>query len=172
METFYDILEVAVGASQETITAAYRSLCKRYHPDANEDSIEATQRFKKIIEAYETLRDPSKLLRYDEVMRSSRPDGNTDSPALTKSKHRSGIPRLGRSIAIRLVLCGVACLLNGVGLATEGAKWKWDGLFIGMILGLIWSSFVIFVLPPVIRYMWRFGLARLAEVSKATRGEN
>ncbi len=172
METFYDILEVAAGASQETIAAAYRSLCKRCHPDTNEGSQEATQRLKKINEAYETLGDASKRRRYDETLHSSRTDESTQSPPLSKSQYISGTVNLSRSIAIRLVLCGVACLLNGVGLAiANGAEYWRKGLFAGVVIGLVWSSLVLFA-PEWIRYAWRFGLARLAEVFKAVRGED
>lgn len=69
MRTFYDILEVAQTASQETITAAYRSLCKRCHPDTNRGASNATERLKEINQAYETLSDPVRRC-YDESLRS------------------------------------------------------------------------------------------------------
>lgn len=172
METFYEILEVAEGASQETITAAYRSLCKKYHPDTNGGLQEATQRLKRINEAYETLGDASKRRRYDEALRPSRAGRSTESPPLSKNQHQGGTINLSRSIAIRLVVCGFACLLNGVGLAySNGDGYRGTGLFAGLVIGLVWSSLILFA-PEWIRYTWQFGLARLAEVSKAVRGQD
>ena len=61
---FYAVLEVAHGADQETIEAAYRRLAMLYHPDLNR-SPEATRRMQEVNVAYMTLRNPSKRAMYD-----------------------------------------------------------------------------------------------------------
>ena len=63
-QDYYETLGVAKDASQEQIHAAYRKLARKYHPDINKSS-DAEDKFKRIGEAYEVLRDPEKRKRYD-----------------------------------------------------------------------------------------------------------
>ena len=67
MENYYEILEVSPNASKEIIDKAYRTLAKKYHPDAN--SIDkkqwAEEKFKKINEAYEVISNEEKREEYD-----------------------------------------------------------------------------------------------------------
>src|SRR3954464_11371353 len=65
MADFYAVLEVQRGASDDEIKGAYRKLAMRYHPDRNNGSKEAEERFKEITEAYDVLRDPQKRAVYD-----------------------------------------------------------------------------------------------------------
>ena len=60
----YKILQVDLDAEPEVIAAAYRSLAKRYHPDANPRP-DANERMGEINWAYEILRDPTKKAEYD-----------------------------------------------------------------------------------------------------------
>lgn len=64
-EDYYKILEVNKTASQEEIKKAYRKLALKWHPDKN-TAPEATDMFKKINEAYDTLSDPEKRNIYDQ----------------------------------------------------------------------------------------------------------
>ena len=71
MKNYYEILEVSQNASSEVIEKAYKTLAKKYHPDANPDNIkEAEEKFKEIGEAYETLSDLNKKLEYDNLLES------------------------------------------------------------------------------------------------------
>src|SRR5437764_15310759 len=65
MADFYAVLEVARTASDEEIKKAYRKLAMTNHPDRNNGSKEAEERFKEITEAYDVLRDPQKRAAYD-----------------------------------------------------------------------------------------------------------
>jgi len=61
---YYGILGVPREASEADIKKAYRKLAMDYHPDRNK-SHDAEERFKRLTEAYEVLRDPEKRAVYD-----------------------------------------------------------------------------------------------------------
>src|SRR5688500_9410483 len=65
MADFYNILNVPRAASEDEIKKAYRKLAMTYHPDRNNGSREAEEKFKEITEAYDVLRDPNKRAMYD-----------------------------------------------------------------------------------------------------------
>ena len=65
MADYYSILEVQRGASDDEIKKAYRRLAMTWHPDRNNGSKEAEEKFKDITEAYDVLRDPQKRAMYD-----------------------------------------------------------------------------------------------------------
>lgn len=62
---FYKILDVSKSASKKDIKKAYRKLAMKYHPDKNPDDETASDKFKEIGEAYETLADDDKRKTYD-----------------------------------------------------------------------------------------------------------
>ena len=65
MSDFYSVLGVQRAASEDEIKKAYRKLAMQYHPDRNNGSREAEEKFKEITEAYDVLRDPNKRAAYD-----------------------------------------------------------------------------------------------------------
>jgi DnaJ-class molecular chaperone len=65
--TFYDLMMVAPAADRQLITAVYRHLAKRYHPD-KDSSPEAEMRMAELNEAYAILSDRAKRARYDEMI--------------------------------------------------------------------------------------------------------
>lgn len=68
---YYTELEVPSDADDTAIKKAYRKLARQYHPDITGDDQTAEDRFKAINEAYQTLSDPQKRKRYDELRRQS-----------------------------------------------------------------------------------------------------
>ncbi len=65
MADYYERLGVSRTADTEEIKKAYRKLALKYHPDRNQGSKEAEERFKEVTEAYEVLRDSEKRALYD-----------------------------------------------------------------------------------------------------------
>ena len=65
MADFYNTLGVSRSASELEIKTAYRKLAMACHPDRNNGSKEAEEKFKSITEAYDVLRDPDKRRLYD-----------------------------------------------------------------------------------------------------------
>jgi molecular chaperone DnaJ len=65
MADFYSTLGVQRTASDDEIKKAYRKLAMTYHPDRNNGSREAEEKFKEITEAYDVLRDANKRAMYD-----------------------------------------------------------------------------------------------------------
>ena len=64
---YYQILGVDKAASQKEITAAYRRLAKKHHPDNNPGDSSAEARFKEVSEANSVLSDPEQRRQYDEA---------------------------------------------------------------------------------------------------------
>lgn len=61
----YVVLGLDQKASESEIKRAYRRLARRFHPDINPGDHAAEARFRQILEAYETLVDPTRRSRYD-----------------------------------------------------------------------------------------------------------
>jgi len=65
----YKILGVPRDAEADQIKAAWRNKAKAAHPDHNPGDPTATARFAEIGRAYETLKDPKKRSRFDQLTR-------------------------------------------------------------------------------------------------------
>lgn len=63
---FYAVLQVHYSAEPDVIEAAYKRLCKKYHPDVN-PSPSATQRMQQLNQAYETLHDAQRRKKYHQL---------------------------------------------------------------------------------------------------------
>ena len=65
----YEILEVSPNASQETIERMFRYFAQRYHPDRQ--STGDAERFRDIVKAYGTLKEPESRAEYDSRHKSN-----------------------------------------------------------------------------------------------------
>lgn len=63
---YYEVLGVSKTADDAEIKKAYRTLAKKYHPDANPGDAEAEKKFKEASEAYAILSDAEKRKTYDQ----------------------------------------------------------------------------------------------------------
>jgi molecular chaperone DnaJ len=103
---YYVVLGVASTASGEGIRAAYRDLVKQLHPDHIGPGGAAP--FREITEAYDTLRDPARRMRYDESLRTRqgqrrismrrhlaevRPSEEAMFDRFSMNFHRAGLPK-------------------------------------------------------------------------------
>ncbi|XP_039114088.1 dnaJ protein ERDJ3B-like [Dioscorea cayenensis subsp. rotundata] len=64
-KSYYDVLQVPKGASEDQIKRSYRKLALKYHPDKNPGNDEANRKFAEINNAYEVLTDKEKRSIYD-----------------------------------------------------------------------------------------------------------
>ena len=63
---YYEVLGVPKNASEADIKKAFRTLARKYHPDANQDDPNAGEKFKEINEAHQVLSDADKRAKYDQ----------------------------------------------------------------------------------------------------------
>ena len=87
MKDYYYILGVKSNATLDEIKKAYRKLSLKFHPDKNDGDEFFTERFKDILEAYETLTDISRRAKYDSGRtkgseQSSKANGSNFSPEI------------------------------------------------------------------------------------------
>ncbi len=71
--THYDVLGLPRGASQAAVTAAFRRLGMRWHPDRNPGDALAKDRFTEVTQAYRVLRDPELRREYDRELDAVMP---------------------------------------------------------------------------------------------------
>ncbi|MFS8112955.1 DnaJ domain-containing protein [Rhizobium jaguaris] len=82
----YKVLGVKRDAGADEIKAAWRSLAKAVHPDHNIGDPTATERFAEIGRAYETLKDPQKRSRHDQVARMAEASGQSKEQTIMQQR--------------------------------------------------------------------------------------
>ncbi len=80
--TLYEILGVAKDATTDEITAAYRQLGKRHHPDRNPGDEVAAAHYARVSEAYTVLGDPARRADYDRAGTTRAPDHRQEIMAI------------------------------------------------------------------------------------------
>lgn len=126
---YYEELEISRNASEETIKAAYRAMCKKYHPDTyTGDKPFAENKIKRIYAAYDTLgnEDSKKMydLEYDLRSRYKQgdiPQSKTAKPSENKQT-ACPAPRKSRTRKFLRVLAAFVLL---AGLAYGGLNIYW-----------------------------------------------
>ncbi len=63
---YYEVLGVPRTANQKEISAAFRKLARKHHPDLNAGDKQAEAKFKEVSEAHDVLHDPKKRSLYDQ----------------------------------------------------------------------------------------------------------
>jgi curved DNA-binding protein CbpA len=66
----YAVLGLPQDADPDRIRSAFRTLVKRYHPDAGDGS--SVEKFRQLLIAYETLHDPIRRADYDRTLGRER----------------------------------------------------------------------------------------------------
>ncbi len=88
-DDYYGILGVSYACNDKQIKSAFRKLALQYHPDHN-SSTEAEQKFRKICEAYEVLKDPQKRAAYNQFYHETFKDNDKASES-NKSRDNIGL---------------------------------------------------------------------------------
>jgi curved DNA-binding protein len=103
VKDYYEVLGVPRTASQKEISAAFRKLARKHHPDLNAGDKQAEARFKEVSEAHDVLHDPKKRRLYDQF----GPDWASAQAAGAPPGARSGAggfgPDAGPSVQYRTV---------------------------------------------------------------------
>ncbi len=79
MKNYYRVLGVPADANGNAIRHAFRTKARRFHPDSGAGA--SSERFREVMEAYETLSDPSRRRQYDRTLQSRKIKAEPLSPA-------------------------------------------------------------------------------------------
>lgn len=118
---YYEELEISRNASDEMIKAAYRAMCKKYHPDTyTGDKTFAESKIKRIYNAYTTLsnEDSKKMydLEYDLRSRYKQgdiPQTKTTKPAVNK-RTKSQVARKIKMPKLLHIILGLGMLCGAI----------------------------------------------------------
>jgi DnaJ-domain-containing protein 1 len=86
IHSHYENLKVSRDAPVEVIRAAYRALCRKYHPDRRVNDAEAALVMPLLNAAYDTLSDPVKRRQHDEWI--AHVEAGLDEPVTGESQER------------------------------------------------------------------------------------
>ncbi len=112
-DDYYGILGVSYECNDKQIKSAFRKLALQYHPDHN-SSTEAEQKFRKICEAYEVLKDPQKRAAYNQFYHKTFKDNHKASEIIRNQENRrqDNTKRVIDSIAyVIFIICGIISVM-------------------------------------------------------------
>lgn len=81
---YYSVLGVPRDVTPEDLKRRYRQLVRQHHPDVALDHDAARERFVSIVEAYQTLSDPSRRRAYDALRQTASPEPPSRSTQLQR----------------------------------------------------------------------------------------
>ena len=114
----YSVLGVTPASEDGVIRSAYRSLMRRYHPDAD-SSAESSERAREINEAYRILGDRERRAQYDEQMKEQSPlkfEPFRADPPRTRSSRLGPLAAIGfAALALGMVAFAVSPELRDLG---------------------------------------------------------
>ena len=84
--TYYDVLEVSPKATQPVISAAYRALSQKYHPDKNNGDKDYEEKMAAVNVAYGVLSDSIKRKLYDQELKHGNNELSSSPPQPTSPK--------------------------------------------------------------------------------------
>jgi DnaJ-class molecular chaperone len=108
MKSYYSLLELQPGASDDDIKKAYRRLAMKYHPDRTQNNKAAEELFKLIKEAYEHLTDPK--YRYVQQQTSYSPKPQNPAPYQHPNviNSKTAVADVTINVTIRHVYTGIS----------------------------------------------------------------
>lgn len=134
VHTHYDNLKVPRNATPQQISAAYRRLAKKYHPDRNPGDAEATKVMALINVSYGVLSDPVKRRAHDEWIRSEEGADKAQKEEKSKKKRNSPADPLPMAGSCRIASLSQDSLnylqdviggRNGVSIRTVSPSYSW-----------------------------------------------
>ncbi|MDJ0834913.1 MAG: DnaJ domain-containing protein [Acidobacteriota bacterium] len=97
----YQLLGVPKNCDRNTLHRAFRELSKKYHPDrfAESERADAEKKYKQVVVAFNTLKDPRLRARYDRKLKApttrQTSSLNEDPLVLARKYFETGITRSG-----------------------------------------------------------------------------
>nr|QTU90361.1 DnaJ homolog subfamily C member 30 [Nilaparvata lugens] len=94
---YYSVLGLSPGATVGEIKSAYYNLSMIYHPDKNDGSAEAAEKFRSITEAYDILSNINRKKLYDKGLHNPSTSSTDTCKTKDNFKNRSSVPQYGRT---------------------------------------------------------------------------
>ena len=99
MINYYDVLNIKNNATLSEIKKAYKKLALIYHPDKTNNDLVKKDKFLKIKDAYDILKDPNKKRKYDRIYTLYKNSINANKFEQTIKSHKEKL-----DISITLII--------------------------------------------------------------------